>query len=153
MDRFMAFTVTTLLGGLLAVGVASAQGPGGGGRGGRGMGGPGGFGPGAGLPVRQLNLTDAQQSQVRTLVQQHRDELQAAMERLRSAMEAQQQAVQTVPINESLIRSTTQVVAEAQTEVALERARVFNEFFALLTPEQQAQAKKLQAGRAARRQR
>jgi Spy/CpxP family protein refolding chaperone len=154
MDRFMAFTVTTLLGGMLAMGVAYAQGADGtGGRGGRGFGGPGGFGPGGGLPVRALNLTEAQQEQMRTLARQHRDQNKVVIDRVRSAMQAHQQATLVVPLNEPLIRSTSQVLAEAQADMAVERARLHAEFFELLTPEQQARATKLQAERAARRSR
>ena len=61
-------------------------------------------------------------------------------------------AVATLPVNEQLIRSTTQELADAQTEVALQQARVNSELFALLTPAQQEQAKKLQAEREARAQ-
>jgi Spy/CpxP family protein refolding chaperone len=153
MKRFRVFTVAALVAGLLAGGAAYAQGPGAGGRG-RGPGGFGpGFGPGGGLPLRALNLTDAQREQVRTLTQQYREQNRTAAERLRAAFEAQRRAVETVPVNEQLIRSTTQELADAQAEVAIQRARMHSEVFALLTPEQQAEAKKLQAEREARRER
>jgi Spy/CpxP family protein refolding chaperone len=57
-----------------------------------------------------------------------------------------------MPVNEELIRSTTRDLAEAQAEVAIQQARLQTEIFGLLTPEQQAAAKKLQAERAARSQ-
>ena len=41
--------------------------------------------------------------------------------------------------------STTQALVEAQTELAIQQARMQSEIFALLTPAQQEQAKKLQA--------
>lgn len=149
MNRFRAFTLTAALAALLAGGAAYAQGPG-------GPGGPGGRGPGVGrgggLPMRELNLSDAQKEQFKTLAQQNREQSRTAMERMRTAMEAQRKAVDTIPVNEQLIRSTTQDLADAQTEVALQQARLHSEFFALLTPEQQAQAKKLQAERAVRAQ-
>src|SRR5262245_14101543 len=80
----------------LAGGSAFAQGPGPGGRG-RGPGGPGGPG---GLPLRQLELTDAQQQQVRDVMQKHRDETRGMMERLQKAQAAQFKAVDTLPVNE-----------------------------------------------------
>jgi protein CpxP len=103
-----------------------------------------------GLPLRALNLTDAQQQQVRTLTQQNRQQNRATFERLRTAMDAQRKAVAAIPVNEALIRSTTQDLAEAQTEVAILQARLQTEIFGLLTPEQQAEAKKLQTERATR---
>ena len=150
MNRFRTLTVAVALTGLLAGAAVYAQGPGPGGR--RGPGGPGGFGPGGGLPLRALNLSDAQQEQIRTLTQQHRTENRSAGERFRMAMEAQRKAAATLPVNEQLIRSTTQELVEAQTELAIQRARLQGEIFGLLTPEQQAEATKLQAERDARAQ-
>jgi Spy/CpxP family protein refolding chaperone len=137
---------------MCAAGVVYAQGPGGrsggpggfGGPGGPGFGGPGGPG---GLPLRELNLTETQQQQVRDVIQQYRDQNQKAAEALRTATEAQRTAVRTMPINEGLIRSTTQALAEAQTEMAIQQARMQNDIFQLLTPAQQEQVQKLQAER------
>jgi protein CpxP len=126
---------------------ALAQGPEGR-RGGRGF----GFGgPGrAGFPLRQLDLTDAQEQQVREVMQRHREDMQAAGKRLHEAHEAQRAAVETVPFNESTIRSTSQALATAQTDMALLRARIHTDVWNLLTPEQQAKAKELKANREAR---
>ncbi len=155
MNRFRSVTLTAALAALLSVGIVAAQGPGGpGGPGGPRGGGPGGRGgpggPGAGLPLRELNLSDQQQEQFRTLSQQYREQGRTAEERLNAARTAQRKAVDTVPVNDGLIRSTTLELAEAQTEVAIQQAHLRSELFALLTPAQQAQAKKLQAERAAR---
>jgi len=155
MTRFRALTLTAVLAGLLAGGVAFAQGPGAGRRGGPGgFGGPGPGGRGGpgGLPLQALNLTEAQQDQVKQLVQQSRAQNQSVAEQLRSAMDAQRKAVETIPVDEGLIRSTTQALVEAQTEMAIQQARLQGEIFALLTPDQQAQAKKLQAERNQRAQ-
>jgi protein CpxP len=151
MNRFRSLTLTAALALLLAGGAAMAQGQGPGDRRGRGPGGRDG-GPGAGLPLRALNLTDAQQEQVRTLTQQYRTQNRTAAERLRTALDAQRKAVSTTPVNEQLIRSTTQDLAEAQTEMAIHQARLRSEIFGLLTPEQQAEAKKVQAERESRAQ-
>jgi len=147
MKRFRSLTLTAVLAVLLA-GAVYAQGPGPGGRG-RG---PDGFGGGMGLPLRALNLTDAQQQQIRTMTQQNRQQNRTAFERLRTAQDAQRKAIATIPVNETLIRSTTQELADAQTEVAIQQARLQTEIFGLLTPEQQAEAKKLQTERATHQQ-
>jgi Spy/CpxP family protein refolding chaperone len=61
-------------------------GPGGGrGRGGAGMG-PGG--PGGGLPLRQLNLTDAQRDQVRQIMEQYRPQFEELNSRLQNDIRA-----------------------------------------------------------------
>jgi protein CpxP len=155
MTRFRALTITAALTALLAGGAAFAQGPGFSGRRGGGPGLQGGFGVpggrgGGGLPIRELNLSETQQQQIRDLTQQYREQSRAAAEQLRTAMEAQRKAVETLPVNEGLIRSTTQALVEAQTELAIQQARMQGEIFALLTPAQQDQAKKLQDAREAR---
>jgi Spy/CpxP family protein refolding chaperone len=73
MTRFRSLGVAAVLATILAGGAAFAQGPDDS-RVGRRFGGPG-FGRGAGLPLRELNLTDAQRQQVRTLMQQHQERL------------------------------------------------------------------------------
>jgi len=67
-------------------------------------------------------------------------------------MDAQRKAVATMPVDEELIRSTTRELANAQAEVAIQQARLRTEIFGLLTPDQQANAKKFQAEREARSQ-
>jgi protein CpxP len=119
------------------------------------QGGPGPHGGrrGAGFPgLQQLNLTDTQREQVRDVMKRYRNEMQETGRRLRAAHESQQQAVQAVPVNEGLIRSTTQALASAETDMALLQARVHNDVWTLLTPEQQAKAKELRDQRAARQQ-
>jgi periplasmic protein CpxP/Spy len=149
MTRFRALTTTAILAGLLVGGVAFAQGPGQGRRGPGGFGGFRGPGPGGpgGLPLQALNLTETQRDQIRQLTQQYRQQNQSVGEQLRTAMEAQRTAVETMPVDEGLIRSTMQALVEAQTDMAIQQARLQSEIFALLTPDQQAQARKLQAER------
>ena len=153
MTRFRTLTLTTVLAGLLAA-VVFAQGPGrrGGPGGFGGPLGPGGRGGPGGLPLQALNLTETQQDQIKQLREQYRAQGQSAGEQLRTAMEAQRKAVETIPADEGAIRSTTQALVEAQTEMAIQQARLQGEIFALLTPDQQAQVKKLQAERNQRAQ-
>jgi len=154
MTRFRAFTLTAVLAGLLAGAVACAQGGGPGRRGPGGFRGPGPGGPGGpgGLPLQALNLTETQQDQIKQLTQQYRQQNQNVAEQLRTAMEAQRTAVETIPVDEGRIRATTQALADAQTEMAIQQARLRSDIFAMLTPDQQAQARKLEAERLQRAQ-
>lgn len=131
-----------------------AQGPDVGGRRGGRAGGPAGFGriggPGLGLPLRELNLTEAQQQQVKGIEQQHRPAAQQIAERLRTAMDAQRKAIEADPVNDGLIRSTTQQLADVQADAAIERAHLRSDILAILTPDQQAQVKKLEGDRQSR---
>ena len=153
MKRVTYFVTGAAMAAMLATGATSyAQGPGFGRRGG-GPGAPGGFGgPGIALPLRDLNLTEAQQQQVRDIRERHRDDSQQIGERLRTAMSAQRKAVEATPVNESLIRSTVQELAEVQADAAIAQAHARSEILSILTADQRAQLSKLQAERQSRAQ-
>jgi protein CpxP len=93
--------------------------------------------------LRGLDLTDAQRQQIREIRQSHRDEMQAAAERLRSAHRTQRESARATPVDEARIRATSQALADAMTEVAVLRARVHQQVLAVLTPEQQEKARAL----------
>ena len=130
--RFRAATLSAVVVSLLAGStVALAQGPGG----------PGRQGPRGRLSVpggefRGLDLSEAQREQIRTLTQQYRESGQAIRDELRQAQEAQREALAVVPVNDGLIRSTTQALIFAQTETAIAQARLRADVLALLTPDQ-----------------
>ena len=129
---------------------ALAQGPEGRQHGKRG--GFGRMGPGAsGLPLRQLDLTDAQREQVRGIVSARQAELKAIHEKLRVARSAQQAAVTRVPVDENEVRARVQESAAIEADLAVVRARVHEQIYQLLTPEQQQKARTLQAERDKRR--
>lgn len=147
MVRFRSVTTGVVLVALLATTVAFAQGPRGGGFGGRGG---RGFGPGApGLMLNELNLTEAQRAQVREIRDRNREQTQAVSQRLGDLAAKQRQAIETIPVNETLITSTTQDLTQAQVEMAIHEARFNADVWAVLTPEQQAKATKLRAERKA----
>jgi Spy/CpxP family protein refolding chaperone len=127
---------------------AYAQAPQGGPRG-RGPGfGPGG--PGAGLALRGLDLTEAQQEQVRQLSQQNREQMRALMDRMRAAQEGRRQAVEAIPFNESQVRAAMRDLAEVEADLAVAEARLQSDVYALLTAEQQQRLQKMRADREAR---
>lgn len=136
---------------VLSIGaVAEAQGPRAGGPGrGHGFGGRGALG---GLPLASLNLTQAQQDLIRDIRERQRTELQQVEAKLRDARLAQQRAVSAIPVNENAIRTATLALAEVETEIAIQQARVRSEIFAALTSEQQETVKKALAEREQRLQ-
>lgn len=144
MIRFRLLTATAVVAGLLVGGAAYAQqGP----RfGGLGRGGPGG----PGLPLAALNLNEGQQQQIKDIRERHRDEMRAAEEAVRTAMDAQRKAIETIPVDEGLIQSTTQQLANAQTAAAIIQAHIYSESWNVLSTEQQDTLKKLQAERGTR---
>ena len=147
MNRFRSLATGVALVALLATSVAYAQEPPGGGFGGRGG---RGFGPGGpGLVLNELNLTDAQREQVREIRGRYREQIQTLSRRLGDLTAKQRQAIETVPVNETLITSATQDMTQAQVEVAIQEARINADIWSVLTPEQQAKATKLRAERKA----
>jgi Spy/CpxP family protein refolding chaperone len=147
MNRFRSLAWGVALVALLATSVAYAQEPPGGGFGGRGG---RGFGPGGpGLVLNELNLTDAQREQVREIRGRYREQIQTLSRRLGDLTAKQRQAIETVPVNETLITSATQDMTQAEVEVAIQEARINADIWSVLTPEQQAKATKLRAERKA----
>ncbi len=147
MNRFRSLAWGVALVALLATSVAYAQEPPGGGFGGRGG---RGFGPGGpGLALNELNLTDAQREQVREIRGRYREQIQTLSRRLGDLTAKQRQAIETVPVNETLITSATQDMTQAEVEVAIQEARINADIWSVLTPEQQAKATKLRAERKA----
>ena len=152
MNRFRITTAAVLVAALGLGSAALAQGPRGGGPGGPGRGGPGGRGALGGLPVGQLNLTQAQQDLIRDIRERNSTELKQVETRVREAHAAQQKAIEAIPVNEAAIRAATLALGEVQADVAVLQARVRGEIFASLTADQQAQVKKLLAERDQRAQ-
>jgi protein CpxP len=145
MNPLRSLTAGILAVGLLAGTTAFAQG---------GPDGPAGrrrvIAGGPGIALRGLDLTEAQEQQVREIRERHRDAVQQAATQVREAAQAQRKAVEAVPLNEGVIRSTTFALAEAQTEAAVVQARIHNEVWSVLTDAQRAEAEKRRAEREAR---
>ena len=121
-----------------------------GGRGERGTRGHGPMGMGRGLeglPLRNLDLTDAQREQVRGIMTARQADFKAIGDRLKTAHEAQRQAVTRVPVDENEIRARVSEASAVEADFAILRARIHEQVYQVLTPEQQAKAKTLAAER------
>jgi protein CpxP len=104
-----------------------------------------------GLPLRGLDLTDAQREQVRGIMTARQADFKAIGERLRTAHDAQRQAVTRVPVDENEIRARVSEASAVEADFAILRARIHEQVYQVLTPEQQAKAKTLAAERQKRR--
>ena len=134
--RFLlaAGLVAALAGGS-AVAVAHGQRPGPG-----GPGFPGGPGPrGPGFDLRGIELTDAQRDQIRSIMESHTAEFDAAGTKRREAHRAFASAVEAEASDENAIRSASAAIGAAMADEALLRAKVRTEVQTLLTPEQREQ--------------
>ena len=92
------------------------------------------------LPMlgRDLELTDAQHDQLKTIADSHKDDWKALAERGRAAHMALNQAVMADTIDEALIRQKSSEAAAVEADLAVARARAQAEVFQILTAEQNA---------------
>ena len=107
------------------------------------MGGPMGFGPG----FRELNLTDDQKAQLKSIADSHRDEFRAAGEKARAAHEGMRALIESDSIDENAIRAKSQEVAAAEAEMMILNAKVRQQSLQVLTSEQLAKLKELRDSR------
>ena len=102
-------------------------------------------------PLRRLDLDEFQRTQVRALMDQHREAFRTTAEQLRAARGALRDAVTTDVVNEGEIRSHAAQLATLEGDAAVQQASLFAHVWQLLTPDQQAQAAELEEAAQARR--
>jgi Spy/CpxP family protein refolding chaperone len=90
-----------------------------------------------------LDLTDAQDEQIKEILRAHHDDFRSVMERLHAAHESVSQAVRQETVDEALIRQRVQEANGALADLAVLHARVHHEVAAVLTPEQRKKAEAL----------
>jgi protein CpxP len=115
------------------------------GPGGPGRGGPGG--PMGMLPMLgpQLGLTDAQKDQIKTIADTHKDEWKALADRARTARLALDAAIAADTVDDALIRQKSAEAAAVDADTAVARAHARAEVLQILTADQKAQLKTMQA--------
>ena len=122
--------LSILLGILLAVAVGRAQ------EAGRGF---MGCGPGTGLNpaiLDDLDLDQTQQGKVRDIFKNNRQDFQNAMKIVFSARLALEQAVAANPADDAAVRTRSNELGTAETELTSLEAKVRTQIVALLTPDQ-----------------
>jgi protein CpxP len=118
---------------------------------GRGRGGPGGggamgmLGPLGPMVMERLNLTDAQRAQIKSVAEAHKTDLKAVGDRAFAAHQALDAVIQADTVDESAIRARSADVAVVDADMAVMRAQIRAEVWQILTPDQQTQARTLQA--------
>ena len=114
----------------------------------RGPGGPGGpMGMGIGPGFRELDLTDEQKAQVTSIVDSHQAEFKAVGEKLHAAREGMQALLEADTLDEAAVRAKSVEVAAAEADAAILGAKVRTQTVQVLTSEQLAKLKELQASR------
>ena len=109
----------------------------------RDFGGPMRGGPGGMPGLRELDLSDAQRDQIRSVRQQHRNP--ALAEQLRAAKRALHDSVTADVVNESAIRGLAAQVAPLEAAAAIQRAYAHAAVLQILTADQHAELSEIQA--------
>jgi periplasmic protein CpxP/Spy len=118
-------------------------------------------GPGAGFSrprggmlkhmTKQLNLTDAQQGQIKTIMQSERSKMKPLTQQLRQNEQAQNAAT-TGDFNEAQARAFAQKQTQIMNDLIVEKQRMKSQIYAVLTPEQRQKALQLMQQREQRHQ-
>jgi len=98
--------------------------------------------------ARKLALTDQQKAQVKAMFKENRAQAKPLFTSLMTERGVLRALIQSGTADEAAIRAQSAKVAGIQADLAVQRAKGARQFLALLTPDQQAKLKALQAGRA-----
>ncbi|MCW8329602.1 CpxP family protein [Photobacterium sp. SDRW27] len=101
---------------------------------------------------KELDLTDTQKQQMKTLRQANRDTMKANFSEKRAAMQANHQQMQALMLaedfDENAVRDLAQKMSEQQVEHRVAMMEKRHEMLNILTPEQKVKYQQLQAERA-----
>lgn len=111
-----------------------------------------GFGRMLGVNPDYLDLTDAQQAQMKDILTKEKPNIQPLMQQLRQSHQQMQQLEQAGPFDEGKVRPLATQQAQTMTELLVQKARIKSELMAVLTADQKDKLSKLQARRQARMQ-
>ncbi len=111
-----------------------------------GYGGPGGFRH----MLKQLDLTSAQQDQMKAIWAKEKPALQPLMQQLRQNHSAMSALEPSGPFDEAKTRALATQNSQTMIELQVEHARIKSEIMQILTADQKAKLAELEANRAAR---
>ena len=97
--------------------------------------------------IAALDLSEEQKLQIKDLITAKQPEIQPFRKQLILERRALRDLIQSDPLDESAIRSQAERVATFQTDMAVQRARVYNEVGQILTLEQKQKFLELQKAR------
>ena len=110
----------------------------------------GGFAHMLGFYADYLDLTDAQQAQMKDIIAKEKPTIQPLIQQLAQGHQQMSQLEQAGTFNEASVRALAGQQSQTMTELMVQKARIKSELVALLTPDQKAKLAKLEARRAAR---
>lgn len=104
-----------------------------------------------GFFARYLDLTDAQKTSMKAVLEKERPILKPLMEQLHQ-MDAQLKQYEEGTYDEAKVQPLVAQQAQTMVQLKVQETRIHNELFQLLTPDQQTKMKEFEANREARMQ-
>jgi periplasmic protein CpxP/Spy len=101
--------------------------------------------------AKQLNLTDEQKTQMKTVMQKERPTMKPLMQQQHQIDLQLRQYVQG-PFDQGKVQALATQKSQVQAQITVAETQVHNQLYQLLTPEQQAQLKQMEANHEARMQ-
>ena len=130
---------------ILAVAVALAQGM-------HGRGGRGGFEHMLGFYSDYLDLSSAQQDQIKAIMQKEKPALAPLMQQMKQFHSQMNQLDQSGTFDEAKVRALATQQSQTMIELAVQHARIKSEMYQVLTPDQKTKFAQFQAKREQRMQ-
>jgi Spy/CpxP family protein refolding chaperone len=100
---------------------------------------------------RSLNLTDAQHEQIKGIMQKERPTMKPLFQQSHQ-IELQLRQFSEGTFDEAKVRTLATQKAQVESELTVQRTRIHNELFQVLTTDQQTKMKEIEANREARMQ-
>ena len=110
----------------------------------------GGFARMLGFYADYLDLTDAQQAQMKDILAKEKPTLKPLMQQLAQGHQQMSQLEQAGTFDEAKVRALASQQSQTMTELMVQKARIKSELVAVLTPDQKDKLVKFEARRAAR---
>lgn len=94
--------------------------------------------------AQQLGLSDAQRQQIKSIMETEKPKMQPLMQQLKAERQEMDSLTTSGTFDEAAVRAAASKQAQTITDVAVERARVKSQIFAVLTPEQRTKAQEME---------
>jgi protein CpxP len=104
-----------------------------------------------GFPLKQLDLSDAQREQIRDVMHKEHSTMKPLMQQLHE-MQQQLKQYSEGTYNEAKVQALVAQQSQTLVQLKVQETRVHSEVFQLLTPDQQAKMKEIEANRQAHMQ-
>ena len=93
----------------------------------------------------EVGINDEQKAKIKEIMEQHKTEGRAAMEKLGAERQALQKLITADTLDEKAIRNQAAKFSSLEADAAVDRAKIGQEIRAILTPEQQEKTKEMRA--------